>query len=135
MLAEQHPDDVAVTFAAEDHTETPVTWRELERRANQMAHFFESRGLGDGDMIVVALRNSLEHLYSVFGAWKVGVSVLPLRWDLPEWERDRLLEIAGASLVVAEWENPAPGTVSPEEIRATTGGTLQLADGLKTIAV
>ncbi len=120
LLAEQHPDDVAVVFAAEDGSETPILWRELEQRANQMARYFEARGVDDGDMIVVALRNSPEHLFSVFGAWKLGVSVLPLRWDLPEWERDRLLGVADAELVVAAWDNPAPGTVSLEDIRGTS---------------
>jgi bile acid-coenzyme A ligase len=121
LLAEQHPDDVAVVFAAEDGSETPILWRELEQRANQIARYFEGRGAGQGDMIVVALRNSPEHLFSVFGAWKLGVSVLPLRWDLPEWERDRLLAVADAKLVVAAWDNAAPGTVSLNDIRSTTG--------------
>jgi bile acid-coenzyme A ligase len=120
LLAADHPDDVAVVFAAEDGTDTPILWRELEERANQMAHYFEGRGLEDGDMIVVALRNSPEHLFSVFGAWKLGVSVLPLRWDLPEWERNRLLGVADAKLVVAAWDNATPGTVSLEDIRGTT---------------
>ena len=120
QLANAHPDTVAVTFAAEDGAETPITWRELERRANQTAHYFEGLGVGDGDTIVVALRNSPEHLFSVFGAWKLGASVLPLRWDLPEWERDRLLRIANARLVVAAWDNAAEGTISPDDVRATT---------------
>jgi bile acid-coenzyme A ligase len=120
MLATQHDEgDVAVTFAAEHGGETPVTWRELEARANQMAHFLASRGLGDGDLIVVALRNSPEHLFTTFGAWKLGASVLPLRWDLPEWERDRLLAVSNAKLVVAGWDDPAPGTVTPDDVRAT----------------
>jgi bile acid-coenzyme A ligase len=63
-------------------------------------------------MVVVALRNSPEHLYATFGAWKLGASVLPLRWDLPVWERERLLTIADPTVVIADWEEPAPGTVT-----------------------
>ena len=73
--------------------------------------------------MVVALRNSPEHLFSGFGAWKLGASVLPLRWDLPEWERDRLLAVAeeaNGKVVIAGWDNPAPGTVGLEELEATT---------------
>jgi bile acid-coenzyme A ligase len=120
MLADQHPDAVAVVFAAEDGTDTPITWRELETRANQVAHYLAERGLDDGDMIICALRNSPEHLYTTFAAWKLGASVLPLRWDLPEWERDRLLDVANAKLVVAGWDNPRPGTITPEDLGATT---------------
>jgi bile acid-coenzyme A ligase len=121
MLADQHPDDTAVVFAAEDGSETTISWQELETRSNQVAHYFADRGLVDGDMIVVALRNSPEHLFSTFAAWKLGASVLPLRWDLPEWERDRLLAVAEAKLVVAGWENAARGTVTPDDVRATAG--------------
>ena len=79
--------------------------------------------MGQDDVVVVALRNSPEHLFSGFGAWKLGASVLPLRWDLPEWERDRLLAVAreaNGKVVVAGWENAAPGTVTPDDIDATT---------------
>jgi bile acid-coenzyme A ligase len=98
-LAETSGDSLAVTFAAEDGTESEITWRELESRANRAARLLESRGVSEGDVVVVGLRNSPEHLYATFGAWKLGASVLPLRWDLPAWERDRMLEIAAAKVV------------------------------------
>jgi bile acid-coenzyme A ligase len=120
MLAGEHPDTVAVVFAREDGGEVPITWRELETRSNQVAHFLAGRGVDEDSMVIVALRNSPQHLFSTFGSWKLGASVLPLRWDLPEWERDRLLAVADAAVVVAGWENPAPGTVGPDDIDATT---------------
>jgi bile acid-coenzyme A ligase len=42
---------------------------------------------------------------AALAAWKLGACVLPLRWDLPEWERARLLELARPALVVAgDWD-------------------------------
>jgi bile acid-coenzyme A ligase len=119
MLAAAHPDATAVVFAAEDGTETPITWRELEARSNQMAHALASRGLAEHDVIVVALRNTPQHLFTTIAAWKLGASVLPLRWDLPHWERERVLEIAGAKVVVASWDDPAPGTLSVADVDGT----------------
>ena len=59
MLAAEHADDdVAVVFAAEDGGEQPITWKELEARSNQVAHFLADRGVGQDDVVVVALRNS-----------------------------------------------------------------------------
>ena len=49
MLAEQHPDDTAVVFAAEDGSESTISWRELEARSNQVARFFADRGI-DADV-------------------------------------------------------------------------------------
>lgn len=119
-LAELHPDTVAVVFAAEDGSETLITWRQLEDRANQVAHLLTELGLVEHDTIAVALRNSPEHLLSTFAAWKLGASVLPLRWDLPIWERSRLLEVGTPKVVVAGWDDPEPGTVTLEALRATT---------------
>ena len=72
------------------------------------------------EMTVVALRNSPEHLFATFGAWKLGASVLPLRWDLPVWERNRLLEVAAPGLIVSEWDDAGPGTVTPDDLAAST---------------
>jgi bile acid-coenzyme A ligase len=119
-LAAEHPEAVAVIFAAEDGTDTPISWRELEERSNQMAHELTSLGLAERDVIVVALRNTPQHLYTTLAAWKLGASVLPLRWDLPRWERDRMLEVAGAKVVVASWDEPDPGTITPADVDATT---------------
>jgi bile acid-coenzyme A ligase len=119
MLAAAHPDATAVVFAAEDGTETPITWQELEDRSNQVAHLFAELGLAERDVIVVALRNTPQHLFSTFAAWKLGGSVLPLRWDLPAWERDRMLEVAEPTVVVASWDDPTLGTITPADIDAT----------------
>jgi bile acid-coenzyme A ligase len=119
QLADLHPDDTAVVFAAEDGSESPITWRELDQRSNQVADLFSELGLVELDTIVVALRNSPEHLFSTFAAWKLGASVLPLRWDLPLWERGRLLAVAPPAVIVASWDEPDPGTVDADGIRAT----------------
>ncbi|HET6951512.1 MAG TPA: AMP-binding protein [Acidimicrobiales bacterium] len=118
-LAEARGDEIAVVFVAVDGTETSLTWGELEARANQFGHCLLGQGIGEGDLAIVALPNSLEHLIAAFGAWKAGASVLPLRHDLPPWERDRLLDLAGARIVVADWPDGPPGTMSTAELAAT----------------
>jgi len=62
-----------------------VTWGELEHRANQAARLFTALGGPAVGTVVVALRNTPEHVFSTLGAWKAGATVLPLRWDLPAW--------------------------------------------------
>jgi bile acid-coenzyme A ligase len=108
LLAAKHPERVVLVHAAADGSEREVTWGELEARANQTARLLAERGVGQGSMVVVALPNSPEHYYAVIGAWKLGATVLPMRWDLPAWERDRLLALAKANVAVASWEEP-PG--------------------------
>src|ERR1700734_2003778 len=99
-IAEADPDGVGILFVAEDGAERQVTWRELDERSTQLAHVFVARGLQVGDFIAISLRNSPEHLMACFGGWKAGATVVPMRWDLPEWERGRVLATMGPKLVV-----------------------------------
>ena len=78
-------------FAAEDGSERTVTFGELDGRSTQLARVLSAGGLTVGDSMAVALPNSPEHLVATFAGWKVGAVVVPMRWNLPEWERDRVL--------------------------------------------
>jgi bile acid-coenzyme A ligase len=99
-IAAADPDGIGVTFVAEDGAERLVTWRELDERSTQVAHVLAERGLQLGDFLAVCLRNSPEHLMTCFAGWKVGATVVPMRWDLPEWERSRVLATMRPKLVV-----------------------------------
>ena len=116
--AEELGDKTALIFAAEDGSEQEISWRQLEQRANQMARLLADHGLGHGDRIVVGLRNSPEHLYVTWAAWKLGATVIPLRWDLPSREREELLALAEPRLIVAAWEAAESNFIgfSPEEV-------------------
>lgn len=125
LRAQEHPDRIALIHAAADGSEREVTWRELEARCNQTARLLKKKGIGQGSVVVVALVNSPEHYYCTIGAWKLGATVLPMRWDLPAWERDRLLNLAKANVVVANWdikpgEEPAAPLVTLAEVQAGT---------------
>lgn len=100
LVAEAHPDETALVFAAEDGSERTLTWGEIDRRSTQVARALADRGIGLGDIVAVCLRNSPEHLLACFAAWKVGAVVVPVRWDLPDWERGRVLATLAPRLVV-----------------------------------
>ncbi len=100
QVAEELGDRVAVVFAAEDGSEREVSYRELDERSTQLAHVFAERGIRAGEYLAVSLRNSPEHLMACFAGWKVGATVIPMRWDLPEWERGRVLATINPRLIV-----------------------------------
>ena len=100
QLAEERGEATAVTLVAEDGGERTVGWRELDRRSNQLARVFASHGLGVGEPVAICLKNSVEHLLAGFAGWKVGAVVVPIRWDLPDWERDRLMAVLRPALIV-----------------------------------
>ncbi len=100
QLADELGDATAVTFVDVDGGEQTISWRQLDTRSTQLAHVLAQRGLGVGDRLAVGLPNSLEHLYAGYAGWKVGATVVPVRWDLPEWERSRLLEVLDPALAI-----------------------------------
>jgi bile acid-coenzyme A ligase len=97
-LAESHGEQTAIAFVAPDGREQLRSWRHLERRANQLARAMGARGVSTGDLVALALPNSPELVEAVFAAWKLGAVPVPVRWDLPDWERERVLDVIAAPL-------------------------------------
>jgi len=132
-LAAERGDETAVLFAAMDGSEQSVTWRELDRRSNQVARALADRGVGTGDRVGIELRNSIELVLVVLGAWKVGACPVPMRWDLPDWERSRLVDVLGGRLVVSDpglvkesaalSPDPMPEVVPPNSWGICSSGT------------
>lgn len=117
QLAHERPDGTAIVFAARGGDEQLVSWSQLEASCNQAAHRMAAAGIGPSSLVVVGLANSIDHVRATQGAWKLGACVLPVRWDLPDWERDRVLELAQPSVVVADWERVGPWTqLRPAEL-------------------
>lgn len=100
-MAAADPLRLAVVYVDPDGEEYEVTRRELDLRSNQVARALEARGVTEGSLVAIALPNVPQHFYATYAAWKLGATVLPVRWSLPEWERDRLLGLAEPSIVVA----------------------------------
>jgi bile acid-coenzyme A ligase len=124
-LAEQAPDEPAVRILELDGGEPAYGWSELHRRSSQVAGALGERGVGEGDRIAIGLRNSIEFVLVVFAAWKVGAVPVPMRWDLPDWELERVRVAIDPKLTItaddvgwiAETESHAvpdlPDVVSP----------------------
>jgi bile acid-coenzyme A ligase len=119
-FAAADPDGTALVFSPTEGPDIRVTWGELDRRSNQVARLLAQRGVGVDDVVIVGIKNSVEHFFTTFGTWKVGGCVIPLRWDLPAWERERLLEVAAPTAVVAEWDDSDSPVIRVSEIVGST---------------
>ncbi len=72
-----YPDKVAVI-----HEKTRVTYAGINDRANQLACWLLSRGICQGDRIVILLENSVEYVVAYYGILKAGAVTVPLNTDL-----------------------------------------------------
>ncbi len=120
-LAEEHPDQTAIVFAPVEGPERHITWRELDAQACRVGRLLEQHGVDQTSIVVVGLRNSPEHFFVSIAAWKLGACVLPLRYDLPPWERDRLLEVADPNVIVADWDGVERPLLSSRDLVAASG--------------
>jgi bile acid-coenzyme A ligase len=99
-LAAAGPDALALVVVRPDGTEDAYTWRDLDRQTERLARTLLERGVRKGDRVALELSNSAELVLLVFASWKIGAVPVPVRWDLPAWERDRLLEVVDGRLSV-----------------------------------
>jgi bile acid-coenzyme A ligase len=99
--AQATPDQVAYVHLAIDGRDVALTWADLHRRSSQVAAAFAERGVGLGDRVGLGVRNSPELVVSVLATWKLGAVPIPVRWDVPGWELERLREVVDPALYVS----------------------------------
>ncbi|MFT3764375.1 MAG: amino acid adenylation domain-containing protein [Minicystis sp.] len=80
--AAETPDAIALAFEG-----TEVSYRELNARANRLAHALKKRGVGPETLVGVCMERSIELVVSLYGVLKAGGAYVPLD---PEYPRDRL---------------------------------------------
>ena len=54
------------------------TWRQFDKRINQVAHALAGMGVGKGDKIAILAANSVEYLETFMAGLRVGACVVPL---------------------------------------------------------
>ncbi len=55
-----------------------LTYRELDERSNQLAHWLLARGVKKGDRVGIYFSKSIESVVSMFGVLKAGAAYVPL---------------------------------------------------------
>jgi amino acid adenylation domain-containing protein len=95
--AERTPETVALSFK-EQH----LTYRELNERANQLAHHLQKLGVGSETLVGLFLERSLEMVVGLLAILKAGGAYVPMD---PKYPRERLtfmLKDAHSPVVVTQ---------------------------------
>jgi len=89
----------AMAVAAE---ESQLSYQELNRRANQLAHYLQKRGVGPETVVGLCLERSVAMVIALLGVLKAGGAYLPLEPSSPEARLSFMMENAGAFLLVTQ---------------------------------
>ncbi|CAG4882928.1 putative Phenylalanine racemase (ATP-hydrolyzing) [Georgfuchsia toluolica] len=91
------PDAVAVVFG-----ERQLSYRQLNERANQVAHYLRRRGVGPEVLVGVCLERSPEMVVGLLGVLKSGAAYVPLDPTYPPERLDFMARDAGLRLLLTE---------------------------------
>ncbi|HEY0733388.1 MAG TPA: amino acid adenylation domain-containing protein [Herpetosiphonaceae bacterium] len=76
--AARTPDAVALVYAAGTRERVQLTYEELDRRANQLAHELQALGVGPEVRVGVCVERSLDLIVGLLGILKAGGAYVPL---------------------------------------------------------
>lgn len=95
--AQRTPDGVAVVWKQQRWS-----YRELNQRANKLAHHLREQGAGPETLIGICVRRSAQLLVAILGVLKAGAAYVPLDPAYPAERRRFVLNDARSSFLVTE---------------------------------
>jgi len=103
-LAAEKPDSVAITCQDES-----ITRAQLLERGGDLAVHLRSLGVTTGDLVTVALPNSIDWFVSYVAIWLLGATPQPVSSRLPQRELEALIELADPPVVIGAPEGTVTG--------------------------
>ena len=94
---ERSPDAIAVVFGDEQ-----LTYRELNSRANQLAHYLQKQGVGPETLVGICMERSLEMVVGLLGILKAGGAYVPLDPTYPQERLGFMLQDTRANVVLTQ---------------------------------
>jgi amino acid adenylation domain-containing protein len=94
---ERTPDDIALVFEEQE-----MTYRELNKRANQLAHHLQKLGVQPETPVGLCMDRSLEMVVSLLGILKAGGAYVPLDLAYPRERLAFMLQDTQAPVLLAQ---------------------------------
>jgi amino acid adenylation domain-containing protein len=120
---ERTPEAIALEFEASE-----ITYRELNRRANQLAHSLISLGIGPEKLVGICVERSIEMVVGLLGILKAGGAYVPLDPSYPKERLCFMLEDAQVAVLLTQeklvedkgWK-PVPSSSAPLRLNSVEG--------------
>ncbi|HEU5227952.1 MAG TPA: amino acid adenylation domain-containing protein, partial [Ktedonobacteraceae bacterium] len=93
----QRPTDPAVSARGAE-----MSYGELNKKANQLAHYLQAQGVGPGSYVGIYLQRNLDMIVALLATLKVGAAYLPLDASTPPTRVAFMLREAQATLLITQ---------------------------------
>ncbi|TMC18165.1 MAG: amino acid adenylation domain-containing protein, partial [Chloroflexi bacterium] len=123
---ERTPDAVALVF--EDQT---LTYAELNRRANQLAHHLKAQGIGPDKLVGVFMQRCVEMVVALLSVLKAAGAYVPLD---PSYPKERLAVMLADSQVAIILTSRDVAGLLPPPLREGLGKPIDLVTDWKRIS-
>ena len=104
--------DLFLEQARQSGTKTAVSFNgktfsyaELNSRSSKLALRLTQAGIGEGQIVGICLKRSIELVVAMLGAWKAGAAYFPFEADVPASRLAYMLENSGVNLILTETES------------------------------
>ena len=121
-LAAEDGDATAITCGADS-----ISRSELMECGYNLAVYLHEHGTREGDMVTVAVPNSIDFFIAYVAAWRLGATPQPISSRLPQRELEAIIELANSSAIVGVEDGAFNGrTCVPLGFRAPTADASHL---------
>ncbi|GLV53931.1 hypothetical protein KDH_07820 [Dictyobacter sp. S3.2.2.5] len=93
------PDAVALSCQGQE-----MTYRELNARANQLAHYLQAQGVSNETLVGLSMARSVPMVVSILAILKAGGTYVPLDPSYPQERLAYMLEDTHLSLILSNYE-------------------------------
>ncbi|SFU28895.1 amino acid adenylation domain-containing protein/thioester reductase domain-containing protein [Clostridium sp. DSM 8431] len=101
---EKHKDEIALVFTNEEGVRKTLTFDELNKRANKLAHYLNENKTDDDKMVGICMHKGLELVVSVVAVLKAGLAYIPIDPSYPEERRSYIISDSKTGIIIAEEE-------------------------------
>jgi amino acid adenylation domain-containing protein len=89
------PDNIALVFG-----ESRLSYRELQQKANKLAHYLRKAGIRENVFAAICLDNPLEMVVAILAVWKSGAAYVPVDPDFPQDRIHYMMSDAGTRCII-----------------------------------
>uniref|UniRef100_UPI003A84A79F non-ribosomal peptide synthetase n=1 Tax=Bacillus thuringiensis TaxID=1428 RepID=UPI003A84A79F len=100
QTARKFPENIAIEL--DDYK---LSYRELNEKANQLAHYLKGKGMQKEQLIGISMERSVDMVIAILGVLKVGGAYVPLDPSYPQERLEYMLKDSNLDIVITQKHN------------------------------